>query len=89
MTKRKQYKPKSDRKPIPRSQTPLRALLVLSLGILIAVIGSLTVPSFLAEREDGLSVIISIISLIVGVTLALWGLKMMRPVSKKKRKKAR
>ena len=88
MGKRKKLKSKSKLKSLPQSKTPTRAIVVLSLGIAIAVVGSMTIPTMLEEREDGLSVIISVTSLLVGVPLALWGLRMMRPDNRKKKKKS-
>jgi cyanate permease len=57
---------------------------LLTAGVLIAVIGSMTVPSLLAESEDVRPVVVAFISLAIGVPMALLGMKYMRPPAKKK-----
>ncbi len=80
MSKRKRHKEKLPKPAAP----PLLGVGLLTAGVLIAVIGSMTVPSLLAESEDVRPVVVAFISLAIGVPMALLGMKYMRPPAKKK-----
>ncbi len=80
MSKRKRHKEKLPKPVAP----PLLGIGLLTAGVLIAVIGSMTVPSLLAESEDVRPVVVAFISLAIGVPMALLGMKYMRPPAKKK-----
>jgi len=64
-----------------QTKTPLSALILLTAGVIIAVGGFGSGEAF--NLSEGVAVVITVVSLIVGIALALWGLKRLRPAPPK------
>jgi len=69
-----------------RAQTPVSAFIFLGLGVVIAVGGFGIVSFYIPEH---LAVLVSGVTVVIGVALALIGVKKLRPPVKSRAKKKR
>lgn len=84
MSKKKKFKPKY-KSIVKKKGGPTKlAWVLLGAGVVVAVVGSTTIPTLISEERGGLAIFISIGSLAVGITLAILGLR--RFHTRKKRK---
>lgn len=86
MAKRKKLKSKAKSigKGKARSGSPLSAFALLIGGVLIAVLGSTTIPALLPEDHEAWAVGIAILSLGIGIYLALLGVRRLSMTGKRR-----